>query len=154
MKHIFSSGLVMLILLGSLFFGFTSKARQDAIARRSPGLFGVFGAIFFLCILVLVLMWTGMIHRGEASPLPWEAYQKDALRHGVYSGVGSFIIILIYNLWTFWIPGHLFANEEEKKHGSRPLYPYIINGLMGLLLSTENNAVGNLLGKFFQQDHS
>ena len=93
----------------------------------------------------LVAIYSGQIARGEVSPLPWVAYEQAMLRHSVANGILAFISTLIYNLWTLWIPGHLFANAQKTKYGQRPIYPYIINLLAGVILSVKDNPVHQLL---------
>jgi hypothetical protein len=141
--------LLILTLLWSVLLAYASETRQSALAERFPWV-TVVGTAIVLCVLGLVVMRFGMISRGEVSALPWNAYQREALRCGVGCGVFTLISTLIYNLWTFWIPGHLFANHKKKIQGDRPVYPYVINGLTGLLMSIENSPFYQLLDAFFR----
>lgn len=137
MKIFVFAGL-LLTLAASLFIGFASEEQQAALVKRLPWL-NIVGVLLLLFVLALVAMHMGMIARGETSALPWEAYRQEALRHDVSSGVFSFLSTVTYNLWTLWLPGHLFASSQKTNHGKRPIYPYVINVLVGLLLSTEND---------------
>ena len=137
--------------IGSLAMAVTGQETHDRFSRfldRKSVLSGFYllfliGAGFMLLVFVCVDF--GQIARGEVSPLPWLAYKQEMLRHGVANGVLAFISTLIYNLWTLWIPGHLFANAQKTKYGQRPIYPYIINLLVGVILSLKDNPVYQLL---------
>ena len=134
--------------IGSLAMAVTGQETHDRFLRffeRSSILFILTYAVSLMLGLGLVAAYSGQIARGEVSPLPWLAYKQEMLRHGVANGVLAFISTLIYNLWTLWIPGHLFANAQKTKYGQRPVYPYIINLLVGVILSLKDNPVYQLL---------
>lgn len=139
---------LIVTLIGSLFIAFTPESRQDAIVQRFPQVIPwmkVMMVVMVFYLMGLIAVNLGEISRGNASALPWVSYKQDALRHGTFAGVASFVITLIYNLWTFWIPGHLFANNKKREEGIRPVYPYVINVLTGILLSIENSPAYRLL---------
>jgi membrane associated rhomboid family serine protease len=134
--------------IGSLAMAVTGQETHDRFHRffeRSSMLFILTSVVSLMLGLGLVAAYSGQIARGEVSPLPWVAYEQEMLRHGVANGVLAFIWTLIYNLWTLWIPGHLFANAQKTKYGQRPIYPYIINVLVGVILSVKDNPVHQLL---------
>jgi hypothetical protein len=134
--------------IGSLAMAVTGQEKHDRFRRffeRSSMLFILTSVVSLMLGLGLVAVYSGQIARGEVSPLPWVAYEQAMLRHGVANGVLAFISTLIYNLWTLWIPGHLFANAQKTKYGQRPIYPYIINLLVGVILSVKDNPVYRLL---------
>jgi hypothetical protein len=56
------------------------------------------------------------------------------------------LTLLNFHLWAFFIPSHIYATYVAKKTGRHPWYPYVINVLMGLLLSMANNPIYYLLG--------
>jgi hypothetical protein len=136
--------ILILILLFSLILAITSADRQNAIFENNPWLIAV-GAVAVFFGFAIMLGYFGMIGRGEASILPWVAYRQEALQHGVFSGVFSCLVIVFYDLWAFWIPGHLFANHVKQKYGRRPAYPYIVNILMGILMAIENGPIYRLV---------
>lgn len=134
--------------IGSLAMAVTGQETHERFLRffeRSSMLFILTSVVSLMLGLGLVAAYSGLIARGEVSPLPWVAYEQEMLRHGVANGVLAFISTLIYNLWTLWIPGHLFANAQKTKCGQRPIYPYIINVLVGVILSVKDNPVHQLL---------
>lgn len=75
------------------------------------------------------------IAREETSALPWEVWIQESQRHGISSGLFAVIYHLIFLLWVFLVPGHLFANSVFKKSKTRPIYPYIVNILIGTAVS-------------------
>jgi hypothetical protein len=142
MSYLIAAGLIM-TLAGSLFIAVTSTEQQNTVGKRFPWISAVF-IVMFLFVLAIVPMEFGAISRGESSALPWVAFHRNAVRHGMGSGLLATVSTLTYNLWTFWVPGHLFANYQKKKHGRWPVYPYVVNALAGLLLSIERGPVYRL----------
>jgi hypothetical protein len=99
------------------------------------------------CMLVLTLpMVTGEIARGELSPSLWDQFISEQRKGDFLSGILSALALLIFYLWAFLIPGHIYATIVTKDKGRRPWHPYVINILVGLLLSTPHNPIYYLLG--------
>ena len=99
--------------------------------------------------LFIFLPWhIGAFARGETSPLPWEAFKQESLRHGFYNGLLAASIVLLVDLWLFWIPANIWINKKndiDKKHRTMAR---LINLLGGLLLTTLNNPIYKFFGNF------
>jgi phosphotransferase system glucose/maltose/N-acetylglucosamine-specific IIC component len=92
-----------------------------------------------------ILFTIGAFGRGEASPFPWDEFWKDLPRNGFLSAIGKALEIVLAELWLFLIPGHLWAKSIAGEKARRPIYPYVINILVGLLLCTPWNPIYSLI---------
>lgn len=142
----------VLTLAGSIGLLFSTNESRERIANSLVEMWYEFGIIipgllliFGVALLVTIPMTVGEIARGEVSPLPWEAFSQSAMRHGTFDGVFAFVTSSITALWIFLVPGHLLADSIYKRDGKWPKYPYVINILVGLILSTPGNPVYRLL---------
>ena len=139
--------MVGMTLCVSLFLAVTSKSQQDDAMERYPWAVAPLGFVF-LSLLLLLPMWFDMISLGEASILPWAAHHRPLPDKGEGDGLFNVVAGTTYILWVYWIPGHLFANWQKEKHGRRPVHSYIINALIGVILSIENGPLYRLLNAF------
>lgn len=99
-------------------------------------------------ILICILETTGELGRQAISPFPWDAFKDRAQRHGLLDAIFVVLRLLIFHLWAFVIPGHCYAKAVARKTKRRPWYPYVINILVGLLLSTPHNPIYSLLDRW------
>ena len=79
------------------------------------------------------------------SPFPWDQFLSQEQRHGFWDATLSVLSLLTFYLWAFLIPAHIYATAVAKKKERRPWYPYVINILIGLLLSTPHNPLSYLI---------
>jgi len=94
-----------------------------------------------LALFLILPTVAGETARGDISPWPWNAFFAEERRNGFWSASGVFLELMIFHLWAFLIPGHLYAGTVSQKIGRRPWYPYVINILTGLLLCTPWNPI-------------
>lgn len=95
---------------------------------------------FFIPIIVIGMffgvamaaMEFGEISRGMSSPLPWEVWELESL-DGYTGGILALMRNLCYLLWVFILPAHLYTWRKYKESGRRPIYPYLINFLAGII---------------------
>jgi hypothetical protein len=80
------------------------------------------------------------------SPFPWDQFISEERRHGFWNATLSALSLLTFQLWAFVIPAHIWATHVGKKTKRRPWHPYVINILIGLLISTPHNPIYYLLG--------
>ncbi len=123
----------------------TNQRQVEALLERRPRLYG--GACLFLAIVALffVPFAVGLLGGGQTSPFPWDAFSATSRRHGFWSATFDALLVFTADLWLFVIPGHLWARALAAKQGPRPLYPYIINILLGLLLTMPGNPIYRLI---------
>ena len=69
------------------------------------------------------------------SLIPWKAWEECSA-NGL-DCLADVIIKIIFLLWAFLIPAHIRSWEIYKKSGKRPIYPYVINFLIGIILSSD-----------------
>ena len=105
----------------------------------------------FFALLMIIPWQIGAIARYEVSALPWMVWQEESNRHGYSNGFLAVLINLIFILWVFLIPGHFAASKLFEKTEKRPVHPYAINILIGLILCTPMNSIYKFLGVFFGQ---
>lgn len=96
--------------------------------------------------MIMFLPWQmGEFARGENSPLPWEAFAKNSLRHGVFDGLLSAAIVIAVLLWLFWIPASIWINKNPEADKTKRIMARTINILLGLLLTQVANPIYRLL---------
>jgi hypothetical protein len=97
------------------------------------------GWCFFAFIF---LLWKiGDFARGESSPLPWVAFTESYLRHGLLNGLLSGAIVVIAELWLFWIPASLWIKKHSEADRTKQIMARAINLLSGALLTQVANPV-------------
>lgn len=136
--------LLLLCFAASLLAILTNNQQLERVLDRIP-LWQLPAILIALGILGLLPMELGAIARGEHSALPWRAYAAAAARHGPANGVFALISHLTWCIWAFVLPGHIYANGVWSKTGIRPASPYVINVVIGLLLSTPWNPIYRLI---------
>lgn len=107
--------------------------------RTTIGMIAVIGVLFILSVGL------GLLARGEQSPLPWRVLTNESSKHGLSSGFFAFLNSLTLTLWIYFIPGHLFADHVFQKTNRIFIYPYVINILLGIILSQEYNIFYRLI---------
>lgn len=55
------------------------------------------------------------------------------------------VLIISFLFWVFVLPAHLYANHVVKQGKKRPIYVYVINCLVGVVLTTPQNPIGLFL---------
>lgn len=118
-----------------------------------PGIFGIALIASAWCLAyatifgipMLLAHCAGRLARGEMSPLPTSEFARSTREHGFFAGMFSFEVGVIFLLWAFVIPGHIYADTYVQKGLKRPVFPYVINILVGVILCTEDNFVYRLL---------
>lgn len=138
----------LIILANSGLMLFTSSKTYESLIENYPAI----NFSFFLMgfgLLVIIPSQFGEIAREEISAIPWEVWFQKSGRHGYSSGVLAVVINLIYLLWVFFIPGHLYANWIYNKNKDRPISPYIINVLAGVILCIPSNPVYRIIETLF-----
>jgi hypothetical protein len=98
---------------------------------------------FFL--IALVPMWLGQYGRGEISPLPWAAFEQEAMRHGLASGLFAATMSVTAILWMLWIPAHIYITNNPDVDREKKLFARLLNVAAGLLLMTPWNPVYRLV---------
>jgi hypothetical protein len=137
---VFALAALLLCLCSASFF-FVKRSQFEAVMRRSNSAAWV--AVFTMLLGgMAALLMTGAFAREETSPFPWDAFFKDLPRNGLLDATSTVFIVVTADLWLFLIPGHLWARSiAARNDGKRPVYPYIINILAGLLLCTPSNPI-------------
>jgi hypothetical protein len=138
-----STLIIFLALFLSLFFTIlflASEKRQKVIIDKLEryGVFGLLTYIGFFALFGTVIIHAVWIRKGESSLSPLKAYQMGASSDGILYGIFEFFVSIVFLLWAFFIPAHLYANNIKQKTGARPFYPYVINVLVGIIVSTKN----------------
>ena len=90
--------------------------------------------IGFIFSIALAAVEYGQIGRGISSPLPWEVWELMAGDNYINRMLGQ-LDNAIYLLWIFILPAHISSWLEYKKKGQRPYYHYMINILIGILMT-------------------
>jgi hypothetical protein len=139
---------VLLLCLCSACFLFVKRSQSEALLRRSNrAVWIVLLTMIFGGITALSMGFA--FARDESSPFPWDAFCKDLPRNGFIDATTTVFIVITADLWLFLVPGHLWARSVATRHGKWPVYPYIINILVGLLLCTPSNPIAFVLNHVF-----
>ena len=106
--------------------------------------------VTFLMAFVIVAGHIGMIARGETSANPLKAFRMAAERWGFFNGLFEVLSTFVFLMWVFILLAHLYGNSKVKKGQDRPVYPYIINILIGIIVcsqggSTDSSVIRRLL---------
>ena len=91
----------------------TEKRIEEFAERNAATKIAVYGGA--LVLLGILAMECGMIARGETSPSPFTAYSIAADQRGVFYGIFYFVTAIIFLLWAFVVPAHLYANRKVLK---------------------------------------
>lgn len=102
-------------------------------------------ALVTLLLVVTIPVIGGQLGRAEVSPFPWVQFISEQQRHGFWDAILSVLSLVTLHLWAFLIPAHIYATHVAKQTGRRPWHPYVINILIGLLLSTPHNPIYSLI---------
>ena len=102
----------------------------------------------FFAIMVL-----GDIARFEMSPFFWKAASREYYDHGFIDGAFVFFWVATCNLWFFVVPAHIAANRMKASNKERPIYPYVINALVGILLVTPESPLYDFLRNIMEMEH-
>jgi len=146
-------GEILIIVVGLVVLGnsglmlVTDSISYDSIIGKYPIIKAVL-IVTFIALLIVIPWQLGAVARFEVSAVPWEVWSHESQRHGNLNGVLAVIVNLIFLLWVFLLPGHLYANSVLKKTGERVIYPYIVNILVGVILCTPSNPVYKLIDAF------
>jgi len=143
---VFSVVFLIVFLNSALIIG-TNTNSYNLLKEKYPIVTIAYGLT--MLSLFFALFQVGMIYRSEISVLPWEVWYQESNRHGYESGVLSVLWSLVTLVWMFILPGHLYSNKVAVKEGVRPRYPYILNILVGLILSESSNTIMTALGFLF-----
>jgi hypothetical protein len=136
---------------GTIAIGIAALARRDQLMERIPflelvpyiGGFGIF----------LIVPWiAGALARREVRASPWDQFILELHRHGFGDAAFSVLVLITFHLWAFVVPGHLCANALTVSTGRRPLHPYVINILVGLLFSTPWNPLYTFISAIRSDD--
>lgn len=98
-----------------------------------------------LFVFIFVFWQIGEFARGENSSLPWEAFTEARLQHGLFEGLLSATIVLIVDLWLFWIPASLWIHKHSDADGTKRIMARVINLLLGVVLSQVANPIYRLM---------
>jgi hypothetical protein len=99
--------------------------------------------------LFLFLPWhVGAFARGETSPIPWVAFRQECWRHGFYSALLAAGIVLLVDLWLFWVPANIWINRNKEIDKKHRMVARLINLIGGLLLVTLDNPIYKFLNTF------
>jgi len=99
----------------------------------------------WLFSLLLFVPWlVGDFARGETSPLPWITF-KEYSRHGASSGALIAIIVVIVDLWLFWVPAQIYNEQHSQEPVEQRRLVRAVNFLVGLLLTTAGNPIYRFL---------
>jgi hypothetical protein len=142
------SCVILCVSLIALYFTFeflTDKEERFALSIERHLWKKVGMYVFVLGLFWIVLWYAGAVARGEQSPIPWIAFNQGGDSRDSLDRYFAMNACILFLLWAYIVPGHLYANAKKKKEGVRPRYPYAINILVGLLLSTEHNLVYRFL---------
>jgi len=90
----------------------------------------VLGSIMGFAIAVVEY---GSISRDVHSAIPWQTWQ-DRIPYGYLDAITAVGMNLMFLLWAFIIPAQMYASNMYKKSERRPIYPYVINFLIGVIL--------------------
>lgn len=137
-------GEVVIITIGLIVFGnsclllVTDSDSYNKIADKYSFV-NVVCLVTFLALFVVLPWQLGATARSETSVFLWKVWSQESQRHGYINGAVGVVINLIFLLWVFVIPGHLYANSVAKKTGNRPACPYLVNALIGVIICTPGN---------------
>ena len=96
--------------------------------------------------LIIFIPWLlGEFARAEISAFPWIAFIQSSSKHGLYDRIFSGTIVLLVDLWLFWIPSNIWINKHEDIDKQKRIMVRIINLLVGLILITASNPIYKLL---------
>ena len=97
-------------------------------------------------LLIIILPWQiGEFARAENSPLPWKAFVQANLRYGLFDAIFVAIIVLLVDIWLFWVPANIWINKYANADATRKLMARIINLLLGLILTLVANPIYKFL---------
>jgi hypothetical protein len=133
--------LVIFTLLASIRLGL------EGIVKFPTGKLFNFSTSRAWCLsLFIFLPWKiGEFARAGNSPLPWEAFAQANLRHGLFEGILTATIVLLVNIWLFWVPANIWVNKYPNTDTTKRIMARIINLLLGLLLTQVANPIYSLL---------
>lgn len=134
----------LVVLANSCLMLATNTVSYDSVAEKYP-IVKLALMVTFVALFVIIPWQLGAVARVETSAIPWEVWELESRRHGNLNGMLAVIINVVFLLWVFLLPGHLFANSLLKKKGTRPAYPYVINILTGIILCIPANPVYKIL---------
>lgn len=89
---------------------------------------------------VVSFFWGDIAH-GRINPFDLSYYSYRFTENGILGGMMFLSQAALYFSWAFFMMGHVTANVIKEKRDKRPAYPYIINLLVGIILTQENNIV-------------
>jgi hypothetical protein len=99
----------------------------------------------WLGVIGSVIAWFRPLGLGEISPFPWNHFVTELARDGILAALLSSLSLLLFELWAFVLVGHFCAEVILEQTGKGPWYPYVINILVGLLITTPGNPFWRLL---------
>lgn len=132
----------VITLMTTVTFLFISHRTIEFIPKSIENTFGV---VTFLYLIVILLGGIGDLARGEQSPFPWQVFIEESSRHGMFNGIIALFNSIILSLWIFIIPGHLYSGKIYIETKNIIFYPYIVNILVGIILSSEHNVFYKLI---------
>jgi len=141
----------MLITLGTtLLLSFTHSERKlDERMFRSIWGAGAFFVTMFM-LLVIITHSVVMMKQGKFSASPFMAFEIGSREGGFFDGLYLFVQTSIFLAWSFFLPAHLYANHNLDLERGRPLYPYLINFLIGVILCAENSLLHDFFGRLMR----
>jgi hypothetical protein len=99
--------------------------------------------------LLLFMPWfLGEFARGETSPLPWVAFMDESYRHGFFSGLFTFLVVVLVDLWLFWTTANVWIYTRDNIDKEKARMARIINISVGLVFVTIGNPIYQLMARF------
>ncbi len=100
---------------------------------------------WFVFLIIILPMHMGEFARSEASPLPWVQFSTLMFRHGLADAFIGTAMVLITDLWLFWIPANLLVMYHPDMDRHKHIMARAINFLTGLLLATPANPIYKII---------
>ena len=126
-------GFISSLRLSFLGYKKTGYELIDLVTHRNLGYF-----YFFIFVPVYSIAGFGS---GEVSPFPWIEFMESYTKFGLMDGMLSFVLVLITDLWLFWIPGNLEIKSTPEISKRYKVMIRFFNISVGLLLITPNNPI-------------
>lgn len=137
----------MLITLGTTILLSFSNSEQKMEKRMFRSIWGIGAfAVTMFMLLAIIMLAVVMMKEGKFNASPFRAFEIGSREGGVSDGLLLFVQSSILLVWAFFLPAHLYANHKFDLEQCRPLSPYVINFLIGVIFCTKNTLLHDFVG--------
>lgn len=92
-------------------------------------------------ILIQVMLEISDAYKSDSIKLPWFVIFDFSGSDNIFHHIMRTTACILFSLWAFVIPARIWSVNTSRASGEFLAWPYIVNILIGLLLSTPNNPI-------------